>query len=122
MVNSGALTKHVAGCRGWSIRVAIIKFRRKGSNECSIAVLGYKGSGNDYQTRGQDISSPWHRRSQQLWKELGRERVPETRLDDDGNGGRRKVLAAASSGSIHGLGLSLCDPMAARPQVWPLLM
>ena len=48
--------------------------------------------------------------------------APETRLDDDGNGGRRKVLAAASSGSIHGLGLSLCDPMAARPQVWPLLM
>jgi hypothetical protein len=46
-------------------------------------VLGYKGSGNEYQTRGQDIG-PWHRRSQQLWKELRREGAPETRLDDDG--------------------------------------
>jgi hypothetical protein len=72
------------------------KFRRKGSNECSIAVLGYKGSGNDYQTRGQDIS-PWHGRSQQLWKELRREGVPETRLDDDGNGGRRKVAEVDTS-------------------------
>ena len=41
--------------------------------------------------------SPWYGRSQQLWKELRRKGVPETRLDDDGNGGRRKVAEVGTS-------------------------
>ena len=39
----------------------IVQVAGEGSNERSITHKGYNGRGNEYQTRGQDVS-PWARR------------------------------------------------------------